>query len=141
MELVLKRILFSDDGAAGVLICGNQPVCLTLEEDWRDNQKGISCIPEGSYLCRRRTTAAHGETFEVTEVPGRTGILIHSGNTEMDTEGCILPGMEYGSIGAWDDQSKTIEPQLAVLRSREAFKKFMALVGDRELFALHVRNC
>ncbi len=141
MEFTLKRILFTDDGSPGVLILGNQPICLTLEENWRDNEKGLSCIPAGSYLCRRRNTPQHGDTFEVMDVPGRTAILIHSGNTEADTEGCILLGKEYSTIRARDDQSGLIEVQLAVLNSKMAFIQFMLLTGDRETFALHVKNC
>lgn len=145
MELILKRVLFTDDGTLGVLICGNHPVCVTLEENWRDNAKGISCIPEGQYLCQRVDTPHHGITYQVMNVPGRSAILFHSGNSEKDTEGCILVGMEYGEVKATDDQTKQTEDQLAVLRSKEAFERFMELMGGREngrsTFALRIKNC
>lgn len=141
MEFTLKRVLLTDDGVVGVLINGNRPICLTLEEEWRDNAKGISCIPNGSYLCQRVVTPKHGLTYQVMDVPSRTAILIHSGNTEADTEGCILVGKEYGIVDAKDDDAGQIEKQLAVLRSKEAFGEFMKIVGDKQSFALHIKTC
>jgi len=141
MEFILKRVLLTDDGVAGVLINGSRPICLTLEEEWKDNAKGISCIPNGSYLCQKVVTPHHGKTYQVMNVPGRTSILIHSGNTEADTEGCILVGKEYGILETKDDDSGQTEKQLAVLRSKEAFAEFMNIVGDKETFALHVKSC
>ncbi len=141
MEMTLKRVLFTDDGAPGVLMSGSKPLCLTLEEDWRSNAKGISCIPEGSYLCKLSEHPKHGMTYEVQDVPGRSSILIHSGNTEADTEGCILLGKEFGTMRAKDDQSGQEEEQLAVLRSKEAFTEFMAFTRGATTFVLHVKNC
>jgi hypothetical protein len=141
MELVLKRFSFTDDGVLGVLICGNYPICMTLEEEWKNNQKNISSIPVGSYLCRRVNTPKHGDTFKVMDVPDRSDILFHSGNTEADTEGCILVGKEFGYIRTRDDDSGIIESQISVIRSKEAFAYFMELMGDRETLALHIRTC
>lgn len=141
MEFTLKRVLFTDDGVLGVLIKGSKEVCRTLEREWKDNARGLSCIPEGSYLCQRVDTPKHGNTFEVTSVPHRTAILIHSGNTEADSEGCILVGMEVGELKEKDATTGAIEPQMAVLRSKEAFEKFMDLTEGKNSFALHVKNC
>lgn len=58
-------------------------------------------------------------TFEVTNVPGHTGILFHWGNSEGDSSGCILLG-EYrtGSM---------------VFKSKKAFEHFMTkLIGINE---------
>lgn len=131
MELTLKRVLFSNDGTIGVLINGNRPICLTLERDWLDNAKGLSCIPEGSYLCVLGDHPKHGTTYEVTNVPGRDAILIHSGNTEADTEGCILIGNQYGLING----------ALAVLNSKITFDAFMTMTNGAASFALHIKNC
>ena len=141
MEMTLKRVLITDDGVIGVLTCGNAPVCLTLEEEWKDNARSISCIPAGSYLCKRVVTPRHGETFEVMNVPGRSSILIHSGNTEADTEGCILVGKEFGKVTAKDKEDESASSKIAVLRSKETFKEFMDVLQGKESFALHVKVC
>jgi hypothetical protein len=55
-------------------------------------------VPQGRYKCvRGQHTLPNGhklETFEVTHVPGHTGILFHPGNKYQDSAGCFLPGME-----------------------------------------------
>lgn len=141
MELILKRVLFTDDGVPGVLVLRNRPICLTLEEEWKNNEKGISCIPEGSYLCQKFTRPSGMETYQVMNVPGRTLVLFHPGTTELDTEGCIITGMEYGELQAKDDDSDVVEKQLAVLRSKEAFERFMQAVDGHASFVLTIRNC
>jgi hypothetical protein len=141
MELTLKRFLITDDGVLGVLINGTRPIALTLEEEWKDNARGISCIPAASYLCQKVTTPRHGETYQVLDVPGRTAILIHSGNTEEDTEGCILLGKEFGDITVKDEDTGRQVKKLAVLRSKEAFAEFMKAVDNKQSFALHIRIC
>ena len=142
MELTLKRISMTDDGVIGVLFSGVYPVCLTLEEEWKNNEKGISCIPVGSYMCRKFTRPNGLETYQVMDVPGnRTLILFHPGNTEIDTEGCILPAMEWSFVDAIDDDTGVKEKQLAGIRSNEAFKKFMDAVNGKESFALHIKWC
>lgn len=76
----------------------------TLELPWKNNQHGISCIPVGVYKCVPYSSATHPNVWHVIDVPGRTSILIHSGNFasnvkllgsthESDTEGCILVGL------------------------------------------------
>jgi hypothetical protein len=66
----------------------------TLEDPWLDNQKGISCIPMGTYRCIfSMSQRFHRLLPELLNVPGRTGIRIHAGNTTSDTEGCPLVGM------------------------------------------------
>ena len=100
----------------------------TQEDDWLDNQRGISCIPDGKYKLVRTIYHKHGyETFEVTNVPGRSRILIHPGNTEEDSDGCILVGMRTGYLWV-PDEDKPDHPltrKRAVVESRAAFSLFM----------------
>ena len=60
--------------------------------------------------------------FELFDVPGRSEIKIHIGNTSGDVSGCIAIGDKLGFI----------DKELAVLNSRKAFKKFMALMSYNE---------
>ena len=67
----------------------------SLELGWKDNVPNISCIPPGFY----KYTEYYSNKFRsiclrLLEVPERTGIVIHPGNTTDDTQGCILVG-EY----------------------------------------------
>lgn len=64
----------------------------TLEDPWADNARGRSCIPEGRYKLARDTFKDRYPNFRLVDVPGRTAIEIHRGNTVNDTEGCILVG-------------------------------------------------
>jgi hypothetical protein len=72
--------------------------CRTLELPYLENHKDISCIPPGEYKCERITSVKFGLCFIVKDVPGRSGILFHSGNFTTDTEGCILPGLRFVDI-------------------------------------------
>jgi hypothetical protein len=68
-------------------------LCYCLELPDRENRRNVSRIPAGQYVCKRVRSARFGETFEITNVPGRSGILFHVGNFPTDTHGCILLGM------------------------------------------------
>jgi hypothetical protein len=72
--------------------------CKTLEPPWRENQRRISCIPEGDYKCVKRTSPKYGHHWHVQDVPNRDLILIHSGNFNTHTLGCILVGREFADI-------------------------------------------
>ena len=87
------------------------------------NERGTDCIPAGTYACEvvesAKFKAVGGKGYHVTNVPGRTGILIHPGNwcgdkakgLETDVEGCILLGM---GIGYMDGQRAVTDSRAAV---------------------------
>ena len=87
----------SDHGTEGILSTGNF-TCFTLELPWKDNRPDISCIPDGTYRVRLRTSPRHGRVYHLTGVEQRTRILMHSGNLAGDVSkglrthanGCIL---------------------------------------------------
>ena len=66
--------------------------CDTLELPWLDNQKRISCIPEGEYDVIKHVSPKFGECFWILDVPERSEILVHKGNYNRDTLGCVLVG-------------------------------------------------
>lgn len=127
----------------------------TVEDDWRGNAKSVSCIPKGTYQCKRTVYHKHNyETFEVTGVPGRSRILIHPGNTENDVEGCIAIGLRPGTINVIDEDSPEhlahaeefkgkpcpcpLVPHRAVVNSQPAFRRFMDTMAHVDEFELEI---
>lgn len=91
----LTRTDQSEQGTFGVLSMDGIPLAVTCEDPWNDNQTGISCIPDGEYLCVPHNGVHFQNVWELEGVPGRSAILIHSGNTIKDTRGCILVGKSF----------------------------------------------
>lgn len=130
MILDLIRVGSSSRGTFGVLRFGAVPFVLTLERPWQQNEARVSCIPAGRYRCERIRSPKFGWTFEVKQVPNRTHVLFHSGNTIEDTEGCILVGEEFS--GTWD------KPMLA--SSRRGFLEFLTMLDGVNAFELVVHD-
>ena len=83
--------------------------CKTIELPWKNNERKVSCIPDGVYRTIRHRSQSYGECFWVQDVPGRSEILIHHGNYAAsinpktgtpDTKGCILPGEKHADVNA-----------------------------------------
>lgn len=71
----------------------------TLELPNKQNQRNISCIPEGTYQVRYVfKVLKFGWIYEIQNVPNRSGILMHAGNYFYDSEGCIIVGSGYSDI-------------------------------------------
>ena len=70
----------------------------TLELPWKDNKPGISCIPTGEYLAKVHAAPKFEWCLWLQNVPGRSEILIHSGNYTSQILGCILPGIIHDDI-------------------------------------------
>ena len=126
--LIIKRVQSNKFGTYGVMSIAGNPLMLTLENLWKHNQKNISCIPRGTYICNRRRSPRFGETFEVSDVINRTHIIFHAGNTEDDTDGCILLGQKFGEIGG----------KTAILDSRMAMAEFLAYLVEDDKFRLTI---
>ena len=96
INLLIIRDTFTEESTIGELFLNGERMCDTLELPWKDNQRSISCIPEGVYKVRLRT-ARESATRDylhllVQDVPNRDYILFHRGNSAKDTSGCILVG-------------------------------------------------
>jgi hypothetical protein len=128
--LELIRVGSSGRGTFGVLRRGQVPFVLTLERPWVDNKQNVSCIPGGTYTCKKLRSPKFGETYEITGVPGRTHVLFHKGNTIEDTQGCILVGEEFS--GTWE---KPI-----IVSSERGFLELMKLLGGQSEFQLHIKE-
>jgi hypothetical protein len=128
--VILKRIAYTEYGVFGVLVHNGIPFTLTVERPWLDNKQDVSCIPEGLYTCVRHHSERHPDTFRVQNVPGRTGILFHTGNHMDHSAGCIIVGEKF-------DPYKD-EP--GIQSSTEGFGEFMDIHGDRQTFELLITN-
>lgn len=131
----LFRLKRSDQGTLGKLFTDGGFFCYSLELPWRDNKQNISCIPSGEYITQIRISPKFGKVYWLTDVPGRSWILTHSGNWAGDinkgynshVNGCILLGINYG----------TLIGQLAVLNSKLAVNNFMRHMND-ETFKMNI---
>jgi len=105
MKVELVRYQHGKGHTMGLLIIDGKFYCYTLEDEYRTLKKyGSTRIPEGEYdielkeeggfhkRYRSRFGKKHKGMLEICDVPGFTDILIHIGNTDKDTEGCILVG-------------------------------------------------
>ena len=98
INLLILRDTFTDKSIIGELFLNDEFMCDTLENPYINNEKNISCIPDGQYKVRIRV-ARESATRDyvhllVQEVPNRSYILFHRGNTAKDTRGCVLVGLE-----------------------------------------------
>ena len=97
INLLLIRDTFSKNSVIGELFINGELICDTLENPWQDNQRNISCIPEGEYPVRLRLARESASRdylhLLVQEVPNRDFILVHRGNFPSQTQGCILVGL------------------------------------------------
>ena len=96
INLLIIRDTFTDVSTLGQLFLNGERFCDTLELPWKDNQRRISCIPEGEYKVRIRVARESASRdyvhLLVQEVPNRDYILFHRGNSAKDTRGCIVVG-------------------------------------------------
>ena len=96
INLLIIRDTFSEESTVGELFLNGERMCDTLELPYINNERNISCIPEGEYKVRLRL-ARESATRDylhllVKDVPNRDYILFHRGNSAKDTSGCILVG-------------------------------------------------
>lgn len=141
MKVVIERKYKKSTYTIGNLYIDGKYICDTLEDTDRNldaamsykeiqsrKVKGNTAIPKGEYSIsmnivsptfRTRSWAKPygGKIPRVVGVKGFSGILIHPGNTEADTEGCILVGVNK------------VKGQ--VINSRETFKELYKLLKDK----------
>ena len=100
MELRLQRNPSSAHATTGTLTVDGQFECYTLEDVVRDlgpkgegKIKDETAIPPGTYpVIINMSPRLKKLMMRLLEVPFFDGILIHSGNNEAHTKGCILVG-------------------------------------------------
>lgn len=105
MELLLKRRFLGETYTIGSLFVNGKYFCDTLEDKTRDlNKNGVfdgnekkvmhqTSIPYGVYQVVVKLSQRFKRNLpRLLNVPEFDGILIHRGNTDADTSGCIIVG-------------------------------------------------
>ena len=135
MKLDVIRTQFGKDATNGMLFLDGIFECFTLEDEVRLDKKVMSetAIPLGEYEIKLRTeggfhskyTARYGDVLKgmlwLQDVPNFKWILIHVGNTDESTAGCLLLGETQqdldkgkdGFIGGSGDAYKKMYPKVA----------------------------
>ena len=118
IELTLKRGKSSQRSTIGELSCNGALQCFTLEDVVREVKiPRETAIPAGRY----RVIFNFSNRFKkvmplLVNVPDFEGVRIHPGNTDADTDGCILVGTTKSAdfIGnsrvAYDELMAKLEP-------------------------------
>lgn len=123
--VTIKRNKSTDKQTLGTLkadIDGTTFTCQTLELPWRDNKNNISCIPKGTYDVRWTFSPKFMRyTYQVMNVPNRSGIRIHAGNYYYNYLGCIGLGRTLADLNK-DGQTDITSTQATV----KAFEALMA---------------
>lgn len=129
--MILSSIRYNKDSNStqAILRINGEFECHVLEDEERCVKlSGETAIPEGTYKIEQRKeltplTERYRNRFDwfnwhlqILEVPNFEWVYIHIGNTELDTEGCLL----LGDIAVNDptNQSSTIQ------KSVQAYKRF-----------------
>lgn len=134
MRILLQRHALKAGYTIGRMEINGRYFCDTLEDTDRGLResmtedeiaalkvKGATAIPTGTYRIDMQTRSPRfGRVLpRLVSVKGYAGVLIHSGNTAADTEGCILVG-ENRERGKVLNSRATLEDLLVFLRSAQA---------------------
>jgi len=99
-NLLIVRETYTKESVIGKLYLNGEFVSYTLELAWNNNEKSISCVPRGVYDCKVRlaknSASRNYDHLILEDVPNRSYILFHRGNSAKDSRGCILTGMMKG---------------------------------------------
>lgn len=134
MRILLQRHALKAGYTIGRMEINGRYFCDTLEDTDRGLResmtedeiaalkvKGATAIPTGTYRIDMQTRSPRfGRVLpRLVSVKGYAGVLIHSGNTAADTEGCILVG-ENRERGKVLNSRATLEHLLVFLREAQA---------------------
>ena len=133
MKILVDRFVSDDDATISKVSVDDQFVCFGLEDEFREEKVvGETRIPAGDYRITLRTEGRFHERYSrrfrefhrgmlhIRNVPNFKFILIHCGNTDEDTKGCLLVG----------SQAITTPGDMRVNASTAAYSKFYPLVVD-----------
>lgn len=141
MELNVKRIARKDGYTIGRLFINNEYFCDTLEDTDRGLKdtmqvneilakkvKGQTAIPTGKYDVILTFSPRFKRVLPLLlSVKGYEGVRIHAGNTNKDTEGCLLVG-ENKAKGQVINSRATLEKLMSVLLDCEKRKEKVTIL-------------
>jgi hypothetical protein len=118
MKIDLIRKEFTTISTIGDFLVDGKRLCYSLEDCVRDVKiPGETAIPYGTYEVITNYSVRFKRVMPLLlNVPGFEGVRVHSGNTDADTEACILLG--YIKNPNWVGQS------------RDAFNAFFPLLTE-----------
>lgn len=124
-NIVVDRFTSDHESTISLISLDGKFVCFGLEDEHRTKKVfSETRIPAGVYDVKVRTWGGfhqryaarfdyHKGMLEILNVPGFTDILIHIGNTEKDTAGCLLVGMGcYSAEGNMSLQASLVAYEL-----------------------------
>ena len=116
VKLTVVRTQFGTDATNGMLFIDGIFECYTLEDQYQAVKvMHETCIPEGTYDIKFRTVGGFHEKYKkrygndhygmlhLQDVPNFTYILIHAGNTDEHTSGCLIVGETQQDLDISDD--------------------------------------
>ena len=150
MEFEVIRISSGTDSTNGILLeldrtannphgegfrCKRKFLAYTLEDEYRKDKKyGETRIPNGTYRLALRKTGGYHQKYSkrfsdihmgmlhVTNVPGFEYILIHCGNTDEHTAGCLLVGDSQ--------ENNQITKNCFIGKSTQAYKRIYPRIAE-----------
>lgn len=137
MNLTLIRFHSSSDDTLGLLYIEKGFAGFVMEDEFREIKvMGETRIPAGVYQIAYTWSPKFKKfMLEVLNVPNFSGIRIHPGNTEADTDGCLLPGnvCRFNPNG----NSRVEESTLAYTR---IFGKVVSALNNAEKVTLTIKD-
>ena len=116
MKLTVVRTQFGTDATNGLLFVNGLFECYSLEDQYQAVKvMHETCIPEGTYDIKFRTVGGFHEKYKkrygadhygmlhLQDVPNFTYILIHQGNSDEHTSGCLILGETQQDLDLSDD--------------------------------------
>jgi hypothetical protein len=123
----LQRQHSGKDCTSGQLSLEGEVVAYTLERPWEGNIPLISSIPAGNYGGFVRTETKDRWRIELTDVPNRSNIQLHIGNTLADGVGCIMIGASLQ-----DDLCTLVASKSAFDKFKLSFAAAAAMLGQND---------
>ena len=131
-EVTVIRVPSDEHQTLGILkVKDSDFMAKTLELAWKNNENNVSCIPIGTYICKytrsKRISEATGKdyfTYEITNVPNRGGVRIHSANYFHQLRGCIALGDKDKSLDMDGDGSIDIAHSGATIKAFELLMNY-----------------